>query len=48
MLRCVTSLVVEARAPRPARDRLPRAAALADLDRELRSVMLWTLRAITA
>jgi hypothetical protein len=40
-------LVVEALDPRPTRDRLPRAAALAELDRELRSVMLWTLRAIS-
>jgi hypothetical protein len=37
---------VEALEPRPIWKQMPRAAALAELDRELRSVMLWTQRAI--
>jgi AAA+ superfamily predicted ATPase len=40
------SVELDALEPRPARDRLPRAAALAELDRELRSVMLSALCAI--
>ncbi len=38
---------VSALEPRAVRPHLPRAAALAELDRELRSVMLWTLLAIS-
>jgi hypothetical protein len=37
---------VDALEPRRIWKQMPRAAALAELDRELRSVMLWTLRAI--
>jgi hypothetical protein len=41
-------VIVDAFEPRPVRERLPRAAALVELDRELRSVMLWALRAISS
>ena len=41
-------VVVDALEPRPDRVRLPRAAALAHLDREIRSVTLWGLRAISS
>ncbi|HEX7838660.1 MAG TPA: hypothetical protein VF469_14390 [Kofleriaceae bacterium] len=41
-------VIVDALEPRPMRERLPRAAALVDLDREIRSVMLWALRAIAS
>jgi hypothetical protein len=40
-------VIVDAFEPRPLRDRLPRGDALAALDRELRLVALWTLRAIS-
>jgi AAA+ superfamily predicted ATPase len=40
-------VIVGALDPRPIRERLPRAATLVELDRELRSVALWTLRAIS-
>jgi hypothetical protein len=43
----VPVLVVDAFEPRPKRERLSRRAALAELDREVRTVMLWTLRAIS-
>jgi hypothetical protein len=41
-------VIVDALEPRPRREILPRVAALAELDRELRSVMLWTLCAISS
>jgi hypothetical protein len=40
--------IFDALDPRPIRTRLPRAAALVELDRELRSVTLWALRAISS
>jgi hypothetical protein len=40
-------VIIAALDPRPIRKRLPRAEALVELDREIRSVMLWTLRAIS-
>jgi hypothetical protein len=39
-------VIVDALDPRPIRTRLPREAALVELDRELRTVTLWALRAI--
>jgi hypothetical protein len=44
----LAAVVVDALEPRPIRERLPRAAALVELDREIRSVMLWALRAISS
>jgi hypothetical protein len=46
-VRALPPLSVDALEPRPVREQLPRAAALIELDRELRSVVLWTLRAIS-
>jgi len=40
-------VVIAAFEPRPIRERLPRAAALVELDREIRSVTLWALWAIS-
>jgi len=40
-------VIIDALDPRPIRERLPRAEALVELDREIRSVTLWTLRAIS-
>ncbi|HSK04352.1 MAG TPA: hypothetical protein VK932_24025, partial [Kofleriaceae bacterium] len=44
----VPPVIVDALEPRPRRARLPRAEALAELDREIRSVMLWSLCAISS
>jgi len=41
-------VIVDALEPRPPRARLSRAEALVELDREIRSVMLWALHAISS
>jgi len=42
-----SAINVDALDPRPVRTRLPREAALVEIDREIRSVTLWTLQAIS-